>query len=412
MGQMSKKKSKSRSTSKSVAQIKSQAAAQAKAEGSASIASQGNPKPPKTPKQTAASAQRKSGGKPVAKKRVAIIAGVVVVVIAAVAIGVFAFMNTGKSNLLRPGGYDTSHLKVHEGAESSDGGRTVTYNGATYKLNESVVPICIMGQDKGLHKPDEGTNGQSDAVMVIAVNTETNDIKGIAVPRDSMVHSQKKFRDIYKDTSYKTDKMQLCLTYACGSSDEESSKLVASSVSSDILFGIPIDFYYTIDTNGLGELADLADGVTLEALYTVPKTFFSSDMPINAGETVTLRGNDALRYVQYRDTSRYQTALERLERQQQFVKALGKKLLEQVKGNPSKVVDIVNTLGQYSTTNLGAAEFGYLASVAANTGTDTVDLTRLQGEAVHNSDNPWEQFFVDEGSTYQTVLDTFYTKVS
>ena len=405
---MSKKKSnnKSKSKSKSMAKIKSQAASQAKSAASAKA------KNPDGSKGAAASAQPNKGKSPAAKKRIAIIVGAVVAVVAIVAIIVFAVLGAGKSSLLQPKGYNTDSLKVYSEAESSDGGRTVTYNGATYKLNESVVPICIMGQDKGLHTPDEGTNGQADAVMVIAVNTETNDIKGIAVPRDSMVSSLKKFRDVYKNSSYKTDKMQLCLTYACGNNDKQSSEYVESAVSKDLLFGIPINWYYTLDTNGLGELADLAGGVTLEALYTIPVTQYSSDMPIEAGQTVTLTGGDALRYVQYRDTSRYQTALERLERQQQFVKALGKKLLEQVKGNPSKVTDIFSTLQKYSVTNLGTSELGYLASLAASASVDELAITRLQGEAVHNSDNPWEQFFVDEASTYQSVLDTFYTKVS
>lgn len=390
---MSKKKSKSQ------AKTKARAKSAAQAQGKPADAAGGK-------SDKAAQGKKPASG----KKKIGIIVAIVVALVAA-GVGVaFAVTNTGKANLLHPKGSDTSSIKVYSGAESSDGGKTVTYNGATYKLNENVVPICIMGNDKGLHDPDKGTNGQADAIMVIAVNTETNDITGISIPRDSMVKSLKKFRDVYKDTKYKTDKMQICLTYACGSNDDESSKFVAEAAS-DLLFGMPINYYYTLWTDGLGELADLAGGVTLEALYSIPVTGYSTNMPIEAGQTVTLRGKDALRYVQYRDTSRYETALERLERQRQFVTALAKKLLEQVKGNPGKAIDIYNTLQQYSKTNLGTAEFSYLASIAAASNTSDLQLTRLQGEAVHNSDNPWEQYLVDEASTYQTVLDTFYTPV-
>ena len=348
-----------------------------------------------------------------AKKRIAIIVGAIVVVIAIIVGVAFAFVNAGKHNLLQPDGYDASSIEVYSGASSGDGGHTVVYNGKTYKLNENVVPICIMGNDKGLHTPDAGTNGQADAIMVIAIDTETNDIKGISVPRDSMVKSLKKFRDIYNGSSYKTDKMQICLTYACGNNDDQSAEYVADAAS-ELLSGIPINFYYTLWTDGLGELADIAGGVTLEALYTLPAVNtdkIQSSMPIVAGETVTLKGDDALRYVQYRDTSRYETALERLERQRQFVKELAKTLLERVKGNPSVAVDIFNTLQEYSNTNLGAAEFSYLASLVAASDTTELELTKLEGTAVHNSDNPWEQYLVDEASAYQVVLDTFYTPV-
>lgn len=345
-------------------------------------------------------------------KRVAIIVGGVVVAIVVVAIAVvFTLLNSGKHNLLHPEGLSLDSLKVYSGATSTDGGRTVTYNGATYKLNEDVIPICIMGRDKTLQAPEEGFNGQADAIMVLTFNVKNNDINGISIPRDSMVGSSEGFRKVFEGTPYNTDKMQLCLAYSYGKNDEQSSEFMLDGVS-ELLYGIPVKYYCTLDAGGLGELADLAGGVTLEAIYALPPTDYSTDMPIEAGHTVTLRGGDALRYVLYRDESRFASALERLERQRQFVAALGKELSTQLKGNPTMILGISGILQKYGTTNLGIGEIGYLASVAAQANMDDVDTTRLLGETIKNPESEWEQYLVDEPTTYQTVLDAFYTRIN
>ena len=273
-------------------------------------------------------------------KRAAIAIAVVIAAIVVVALAIQPIMlGIGKANLLRPESSRFGNLKVYSGAESSNGGRTVTYEGKTYQLNEAVVPICVIGRDKEVQVPEKGFNGQADAIMVLAVNTENNDINVISIPRDSMVDSLDAFRKVFGNTSFDADKMQICLTYSYGANDEQSSEYTLSAVSS-LLFGVPVERYCAFDASGLGELADLAGGVTLEALYDVPSTDYLPGEPIAAGQTVTLRGDDALRYVRYRDEDRFASALERLERQRQFVAALGKKLAGELRGNPFKIIDV------------------------------------------------------------------------
>ena len=336
------------------------------------------------------------------KKKVAIVAVIAVAVIAAcVAIAVVALPGQGRTSLAATA--SAAPARLAEGATSDDGGRTVQYKGSTYRLNEDVVAVCVMGYDKGikdgLHDPREGYNGQADAIMVIAIDTSSGKIQGIAVPRDSMIEAH----DEYK-AEYGEDEMQLCLAFNFGANDDESSERVCDAVS-DILYGIPVKRYFTMGTDGVGVLADKAGGVTLEALDDIRKT------SIKKGDVVTLRGFDAMRYVQYRDITRSGTAGERLERQKQFVYTLGRQLVREMKGDPALVVDIFNALKEYSVTNLTMPEFTYLATVAASTDAESVEVESLQGKATRDGTNPWEQFHLDEDSVYQTVLDTFYTKL-
>ncbi|WP_165172100.1 LCP family protein [Adlercreutzia sp. ZJ242] len=322
----------------------------------------------------------------------------IILVIIMVGVAAACLINAGRSSLLQ----EAATVETSEDAVSHDDGKTVTYNGKTYRLNENVTSICVIGNDQESSVPAEGFNGQADVIMVMALDTETGEITGISIPRDSMVEVNRNYHG--SDKLYDTKRLQISLAYAYGTSDEASSELVCTAASR-ILYNIPINYYYTISMSGIAALADAVDGVTVEALETIPNT------SIREGETVILYGKEALRYVQWRDATEYGSALDRQARQQQFVSALASQALETAKSNPSVLVDLFNTMSAYSTTNLGAAEFSYLASIVVGHGVESLDLTSLQGESVYNEESPWEQFILDKDAVYQTVLDVYYTPV-
>lgn len=326
---------------------------------------------------------------------VAIIGILLALAIVAVLVGVH-MVNVGRENLL--GGNEGASASS-EAAMVEKEGKTVSFNGREYRQKEDVVSICLIGNDKDLHEPEEGFNGQADAIMVMALDTSTGNLNCIVVPRNSMVEVNRNYRgtDEFADTKL----YQLCLAYGYGTNDQESSELVCTAASR-ILSNIPMNYYYTTSLTGIVALADAVGGVTVDALQDIPGT------DIYEGETVTLTDYEALRYVQWRDTSRVGTAQERQARQQQFVSALSSQILTSVKGNPAVIVDIVNALSDYSTTNLGPSELAYLASVVASKGVGSMHMVSLQGEVVHNDESEWEQFVLDKDAVRQTVLDVYY----
>ena len=56
-------------------------------------------------------------------------------------------------------------------------GDTITYNGKKYALNKHMVTVAFIGFDN--RASDDGTKeGQSDTVMVVALNTDTGEARG------------------------------------------------------------------------------------------------------------------------------------------------------------------------------------------------------------------------------------------
>lgn len=279
-------------------------------------------------------------------------------------------------------------------------GKTVEYNGKTYALNEHMVSVAFIGFDNRTTNSASGNDvaGQSDTIMVVALNTDTGKATGIVIPRDSMVDV-----DTYISGNYNgTHSMQICLQYSYGSTSEESSELVARCASR-VLYGMPIDYYFTLNVEGVGPLNDAVGGVTLVPVQSVPS------VGISEGVETTLYGKTAERYVQFRDTSTLTSSLDRQRRQVSYLKAFTGKVLQNATGDPAALLSLYQTAQDYTWTNLGFDQFSYLASTMLAKGMTSFDVVTLDGEM--GEGETYAEFHLNQDAVYQTVLDTYYTPV-
>lgn len=273
-------------------------------------------------------------------------------------------------------------------------GDTITYNGKKYALNKHMATIAFIGFDDSANS--EGTKkGQSDTVMVIALNTDTGEARGIVIPRDSMVAV-----DTYSNGNFAGQTTeQLCLQFAYGTDGDNSSQFTATAASR-VLYNIPVDYYYTLNIEGVAPINDSVGGVTLTATQTVPGTTAAE------GQEVTLFGENARKYVQWRDTSQLNSSLDRTQRQVSYLKAFAGKVLENAKANPASLVSLYQAMSDYTWTNLGVDEFSYLATTMLQKGLSSFDLVTLKGEMKQG--DQFAEFYLDQDDVYKTVVETFY----
>lgn len=332
--------------------------------------------------------------KPSRKRVVGITVLVVLFIIAMIAAGFALFVNHSIAQGRRK--FEDSMQQMID-----QSGSTIEHDGVSYRLNENMVTVAFIGFDGRTVNGSSGdqTTGQSDTVMVLALNADTGKSTCILVPRDSWVDV-----DTYIAGSYSgQQKMQICLQYTYGSSNEESSQLVAQCASR-VLSGIPIDYYFTLNVEGVGSLADAIGGVRLTPVKSVEK------YDIHEGEETTLNGRRAQEYVQYRDYHVDISTLERQERQLSFIKAFANQVLTAASGDPAKLISLYQTALQYTWTNLGMEEFSYMASIMAKHGASDFEIKTLEGE--FSSQNGHAVLYLDQDSVKQTVLDVFYSPVS
>ena len=317
----------------------------------------------------------------------------------------FILRAIGKSHF-HPAIVDIDNITDIDNAVGYDEGKTIQYDGKTYKYNEDVIFIAFMGVDKDSLDTIEGVEysaGQSDTNMLVAIDTETGKTSLIIIPRDSMVdvnilNSEGKQIGI--------SEMQLCLAYAYGNGTDTSCENVLMSMER-LLYGIEIENYYSLDLKGIGSLNDAVGGVEVTALETINNLCYE-------GQRITLWGRNAQTYVQVRDTSTFNSDSLRRRRQIQYAKAFAAKAFSEIKSDFSRVSDIYNSASEYSYSNFDISRVTYLASVLVdNYSTFSIkdeDIYVLPGEAT--KPGMYLQVRLDKKAVLETILKVFYNEVN
>lgn len=273
----------------------------------------------------------------------------------------------------------------------------ITYNGQKYKLDANVRTVLFMGIDKEA-KADiggtPGTNGQADSLNLLILNKESGKGQILQISRDSMVNLE-----IYGVKGEKVRKMegQICLQYAYGDGESKSCRLTSDRVS-ELLGNIKIDSYIALTLDGVIAAADALGGVTL----TVPEDYTAIDPAFTAGATVTLKGEQAEKYVRSRDTSLLDSNNQRMKRQSQFMNALIVQLKKSGETQSAAAYNLMyNLMKPFMETNLTAdgmkeiSEYEYAE-----------DTITLPGEVIEK--DGYAEYIVDTESLKEIVIDQFY----
>ena len=136
--------------------------------------------------------------------------------------------------------------------------------------------VLLMGIDTG----EEGRvdQGRSDTMMVVTVNPHTQQSTIVSIPRDT-----------YTEIAGRGTMDKINHAYAFG-----GTSMAVNTVQK--LFDIPIDYYVSINMEGLEQIVDALGGITL-----VPdSTFQQSGYSFTQGEETQLDGGAALAYSRMR----------------------------------------------------------------------------------------------------------------
>lgn len=281
-----------------------------------------------------------------------------------------------------------------------DSGKTVEYNGKKYVYNEDIITAAFLGIDDksvSVNITDEyGTAGQADTIMLIAYDTNTGEISIITVPRDSMADV-----DVYSASGNfaRTEKMQICLSFAYGDGGEKSCENVIKSIER-LLMGIPIDSYFSLRVRGVDALNAAVGGIELTSIETIGQ--------FTKGEKIRLTGTAARFYCTSRDRSKIDSDTLRRQRQIQYVKAYAAKVMSLAKDDIGIITKLYNTAKQYAVTDISLSSAVYLGTELVTNSAKINKVTSLQGEYI--STDKFPQFIVDEETTYETILEIFYNE--
>ena len=285
---------------------------------------------------------------------------------------------------------------------SADTG-TLSYKGKNYRRKSYVKAILVLGIDSTVdmhYIQDAGSGGQADSIGLIAWDTNSDRLNMVIIPRDTMADIP--VTDLNGNIMGST-LQHITLAFAFGDGNEISSDFMKESVSK-LFDGLNIDNYFAMNTSAIEKINDAVGGVDVvipyDGMQSVDKSFIK-------GDTVTLKGNMAEKFLRFRDTSKDFSAMERIEAHKEYLRAYQQKL-KQFKGD-SIIVDILNDIEPYSYTDMQKDMILKLGACAIyDDDFDEEKIYVLEGE--NKKTELYDEFYVDHDKAMNKIIDLFYTK--
>lgn len=280
----------------------------------------------------------------------------------------------------------------------------IIYQGNRYRRNTYIKAILCLGIDRAgpLNEPMvHGSGGQADGIFLIAQDTARDSVRILMIPRDTMTEIT--LTDI-SGNIIGLDIQHLALGYAYGNGMEESCDYMVKAVSG-LLEGLRIDGYMAISMSALPIINDGAGGVAVviedEGLENICPDFKS-------GELVTLKGEQAVKFIRFRDTDEAQSALGRMERQKTYVQGFIGAVKEKSRKDEGVISHIMNDIEPYMITNMTKGRYMkmVLSFLGGNQGISKADMIILPGKTAETS--LYDEYYPDRELIRSVILDLFY----
>jgi LCP family protein required for cell wall assembly len=292
--------------------------------------------------------------------------------------------------------FDNSQNDFTSGSVSLD--KNVSHNGKEYTLDEDIETLLILGLDKFGSVDSESYNNdkQADFLMLFVIDNRAKSYKVVHLNRDAMVEMN--VLGVAGD-KIDTATRQLALSHTYGNGKEVSCRNVANAVSG-MLMGAEIDHYVSATMDAVCVYNDLVGGVSIEVL----DDFTDVDSSLVKGETVTLNGEQALKYVRSRNGLDDPSNNRRMERQKQYLDALYDKTRKCIFNDASFVSKAGLEMSKYIVSDCSGNKLeNYMQKLSDY---EMVSVLDIEGETVMGEE--FLEFYPDKASVKNVVIDCFY----
>lgn len=342
---------------------------------------------------------KKNTRKAIRQRKICMLLIIILIIVLSVLGGGYYLLSQKNAALPKIGGQNSDSRNQ---TDLSQNGDIVEYKGETYKYNDHLSNYLFLGIDTRETVDTYQSQvdaGQADAIFLVSMDRATEKIKVLFLPRDSMTRIEV-FNPYGQSLGETTD--HLNIQYAFGDGKEKSCELMKTAVS-NMLDGLPIQGYCSMNMDGISVITDFVGGIQL----TIPDDSLADVNPeYKKGAVVDITGETAEQFVRYRDIDKTQSALVRQERQKTFLQALVQKAQEKAGEDAGFVTGLYDSVKSYTVTNMGNDIFAKLLAASQNGITDT---ETVPGEGTHGEN--FDEYHIDEDALSDLIISMFYEKI-
>ena len=281
--------------------------------------------------------------------------------------------------------------------------RFINFKNQTYPVKRGLQSVLLIGTDtlEAKQKPSEieafYNDSLADFLLLMVFDHDRKTVTPFQINRDTVC-----------DVPWLSvnglvggyERLQITMAHVFGSGKHDSSKNVVNAVTG-LLFGAPVDHYFRFSMDTVPILNDLVGGVTVTLEDDIP----TLGEKYVKGATITLKGQEALRFVRSRDISRLESNVPRMAHQRLYINAFVDQARKKIEKNPEFVIDAFDRVEPFLVTDLTVEtvshlvndfyEYEVLPIVTPSKGTYTVSVRDTA------------EFNVDEEDLWNCVHSTF-----
>lgn len=276
----------------------------------------------------------------------------------------------------------------------------IYYDHMWYIPRKDIQTMLLLGIDKYAdadgRQDEHGEYEQADFLLLLVMDLKAHTCTAIHLNRDTMTDIRM-ISDAGTLLGMYTG--QLTLAHAYGLDAKMRCQNTVRAVS-DLLYGVRIDHYLSLAMDGVAVLNDLVGGVTVEML----EDFSKIDASLAKGETVTLKGDQALAYVRRRLDIGDGSNLSRMKRQEQYLEALQEKLLQMSDSDDNFISSTLLEVNDYMVSDCSVNQLSAFSEMLREYGVS--EYLTLEGETVIGEEHV--EFYADEDALQKLVVSLFY----
>lgn len=348
-------------------------------------------------------------------KRLAYILGVVVLFLGVVYGSARLVVYLGQRGLYDNANSAGPQLGLEETAaaeEAKEAGTTyvwqegwIRYDGEIYAYNEDILTFLVLGIDKGGEVTESRTatsGGQSDAMFLLILNPHTEQISIYAIDRNTMTDI--KMVGMGENGTDITATAQLAVQHGFGDGEAGSCELTRDAVSA-LFYDLPIHGYISVNYEAIPRINDAVGGVEV----TITEDAAGAKKSWKTGDVVLLEGQDAIKFVKWRDTSVFESARMRSARQKTYLTSFIQKAMEATKQDITMPITLYNEVKDYTVTDITVDEMSYLVSEVIGYSFSGDQIYAMPGETLMGE--TYEEFYPDMDALRAQMIEIFYEKV-
>lgn len=279
--------------------------------------------------------------------------------------------------------------------------KTISRDGKDYYPRQDITVLMLTGIDQtGPVKSSQSYNNEGEADMIaLAVFDEADKTFDVLVlNRDTMLNVPVLgIGGKQAGTSFE----QLALSHTYGTGLEDSCENTEKTVS-NFLYGLNIDYYISMNMDAISILNDAVGGVTVN----VTDDFSAVDLSITQGE-FTLKGDQALTFIQTRKDVGNQMNISRMDRHTEYMNGFIKAFNNKLKNDgESFIYSTYSSIEKYTVTDCSVNTLSNLINKYADYKLN--DIITPEGE--NKTGGEYMEFYVNEDKLEQLILNLFYSE--